>query len=67
MNYTITNENEGKSVVELYKKVAFLTYLLREIICCQPINSNDMQALDNIIDELPEVTGNDFRWLSYIR
>lgn len=64
MNYTITNENEGKSVIELYKKVAFLAYLLREIIYYGPndISSNDLQALDNIIDELPEVTGNDFRW-----
>lgn len=58
----VDDENEEKSVVELYKKVAFLAYLLREIICCQPINSNDMQALDNIIDDLPEVTGDDFRW-----
>lgn len=44
------------------KQIAFLAYLLREIICCQPINSNDMKALDNIIDDLPEVTGDDFRW-----
>lgn len=44
------------------KQIAFLAYLLREIILCQPINSNDMQALDNIIDELPEVSANDFRW-----
>lgn len=54
--------DDEKSIVELYKQVAFLARLLREIICCQPINSNDMQALDNIIDDLPEVTSNDFRW-----
>lgn len=44
------------------KQIAFLAYLLREIIYCQPINSNDMQALENIIDEFPEVSANDFRW-----
>lgn len=57
-----SQEEEEKSVNELYKQVAFLAHLLREIICCQPINSNDMQALDNIIDDLPAVTDDDFRW-----
>lgn len=54
--------NDGKSIVDLYKQVAFLAHLLRENVCCRSINSNDMQALDNIIDDLPEVTGYDFRW-----
>lgn len=44
------------------KQIAFLARLLREIIYDGHIISNDMQALDNIIDELPEVTGDDFRW-----
>lgn len=46
------------------KQIAFLAYLLREIICYGPkaIRSNDIQALDNIIDELPDVSSNDFRW-----
>lgn len=44
------------------KQIAFLAYLLREIIWCQPIKSNDMQALDNIIDYLPKVNGDDFRF-----
>lgn len=56
------SDEEEKSIYALYKQVAFLAYLLREVIYCQPINSNDMQVLENIIDELPEVANNDFRW-----
>lgn len=44
------------------KEIAFLARLLAEIIEGGTITSNDMQALDNIIDDLPEVTSNDFRW-----
>lgn len=59
---TYDNEEEGKNINELYKQVAFLARLLAEVIEDGTITSNDMQALENIIDELPEVTTNDFRW-----
>lgn len=56
------SDEEEKSIVDLYKQVAFLARLLREVIHDGHITSNDIQALDNIIDELPEVSANNFRW-----
>lgn len=46
------------------KIIAFLAHLLQEIIChgTEFISLDDMQALDNIVDDLPEVTAKDFRW-----
>lgn len=44
------------------KEIAFLARILAEVIEDGTITSNDMQALDNIIDGLPEVSANDFRW-----
>ena len=46
------------------KELAFLARLLRNVIDFGPnvINSNESQALDNIIDDLPEVNCDDFRW-----
>lgn len=44
------------------KEIAFLERILAEVIEGGTITSNDMQALDNIIDWLPEVSANDFRW-----
>lgn len=53
---------EDKNINEPYKQVAFLARLLREVSYYARFTSKDIQALDNIIDELPEVTNNDFRW-----
>lgn len=44
------------------KIIAFLARLLVRVIYGEHIGLNDRQALDNIIDYLPEVSGRDFRW-----
>ena len=57
-------KEEEQSINELYRQVAFLARLLRKVIDDGPncIDSNESQALDNIIDDLPAVTDDDFRW-----
>lgn len=44
------------------KIIAFLAGLVRDLICGYGITSDEMQALDNIIDELPDVDIKDFRY-----
>lgn len=44
------------------KIIAFLARLLVRVIYDEYIDLNDRQALDNIIDYLPEVSARDFRW-----
>ena len=44
------------------KIIAFLAGLVRDLICGNGITSDEMQALDNIIDDLPDVDASEFRW-----
>lgn len=44
------------------KIIAFLAGLVRDLIYEHYITDDEMQALDNIIGELPDVEAKDFRW-----
>lgn len=44
------------------KIIAFLAGLIRDIICCNEITDDELQALDNIIYNLPEVDAKEFRY-----
>lgn len=44
------------------KVIAFLARLTRDLILGLNITDDELQALDNIIDELPDVDTKEFRW-----
>ena len=44
------------------KIIAFLARLVRDLACGHYITDDEMQALDNIIGELPDADAKDFRW-----
>lgn len=43
-------------------KIAFLAMLVRKLIFGYQVEGTEMQALYNIIDDLPEVDASDFRY-----
>lgn len=54
---------EGRKVMDDKDKViAFLARLTRDLILGLNITDDELQALDNIIDELPDVDTKEFRW-----
>lgn len=44
------------------KVIAYLAQLLCKVICDVPVTSSELQALDNIINDLPSVDAEDFRY-----
>lgn len=44
------------------KIIAFLAGLIRKLIHYNGFTPDEMQALDNIIDDLPDVDAKEFRW-----
>ena len=44
------------------KIIAFLAGLVRDLIHDRYITDDEIQALDNIINELPDVDAKEFRW-----
>lgn len=44
------------------KIIAFLARLVRDLICGYGFTSDELQALDNIINDLPDVDVSEFRW-----
>ena len=44
------------------EKLSFVVKLLYKIINNEGVTSDEMQALENIVSELPEVDETNFRW-----
>lgn len=44
------------------KKLAFVVKLLHKVITNNDVTDEEIQALENIASELPEVDETDFRW-----
>lgn len=55
-------KNIDEDDVRLHKIVAFLANIIDKLLCNIRIDSNEMQQLQNIIDELPELREDEFRW-----
>lgn len=66
INYIDTafkEQSGGRKIMDNKDKIiAFLARLVRDLACGRYITDDEMQALDNIIGELPDADAKDFRW-----
>lgn len=51
-----------KKMEERDKQVAFLAQLVYKLLIGESISGDELQALENIMAELPDVKAQDFRW-----